>query len=141
SETGEVTIDVVTPTGLEEYFNHVAIGDDGEANADFDGMGWYYSRQALADVGVVQGATYELGETGLSWALGLADPGEPDNISATGQTIDVTRMLEGAGAFSFVGAGAGGDQGGAAVLTFDDGTTREVDLQLTDWCSGQPAGD
>src|SRR5699024_2232053 len=97
SETGEVTIDVVTPTGLEEYFNHVAIGDDGEANADFDGRGWYYSRQALADGGVVQGATYELGETGLSWALGLADPGEPDNISATGQTIDVTRMLEGAG--------------------------------------------
>ncbi len=137
--TREASIIVAEPGGLVPYFTNVGIGDDGADNADFDGMGWYYSRTALAGAGVLQGQTYPLGETGMSFALPLVPAGEPDNIVAQGQTIDVEDLLRGATQFSLIGSGTNGDQRGTAVLGLSDGTTLDTPVTLTDWCSGNPA--
>jgi predicted alpha-1,2-mannosidase len=138
--TVDVTVVVPMDSWLQSSFTDVAIGDRGAGNADFDGLGYYFLRDALASVGVVQGQALAVPGTHVSYVLGNAPAGRPDSFRATGQTTDVRAGLAGATAISIVGASTNGTQTGDALLTFTDGSTVSRSIALTDWCSSAENG-
>ncbi|MGO1317184.1 MAG: GH92 family glycosyl hydrolase, partial [Cellulomonadaceae bacterium] len=137
-QTATIAIGAHSP--LTAYFNNTGIGDRGTGNANLDLKGWYLLRDALADAGIVQGRTYEVpGNSALTYALPLVPPGEPDNIAANGEKLDLAGTLTGATTFSFVGTGASGNQSGQATVRLDDGSSFTTPLGFTDWCADAPA--
>ncbi len=131
----EATVVVGTESPLAPYFNNTGIGDEGADNADLDHKGWYLLRGALADAGIVQGRTYQVPGTDLSYQLAVVPAGAPDNVAADGQQLDLTGALEGATRFSFVGTGTSGTQIGDVTVRLDDGTSFGTTIAFTDWCS------
>ncbi|MET7452249.1 GH92 family glycosyl hydrolase [Streptomyces sp. NPDC005574] len=132
-----VALTVAAPGSLLAAYNSTGISDDSgdHDEADFDGGGWSYSRQALADAGLTPGRRTTAG--GLSFTWPDSPAGRPDNASATGQTIQLdapTRRL------SFVGSAVNGNQQTKATVTYSDGSTEVVDLSFTDWTVGGGGG-
>jgi hypothetical protein len=134
-------LELTAASTLVDAFNNVGIGDDGRGNADFDGGGFYYSRQNLAAKGVVAGRRLPVPGTDLTYELAAVPAGRPDNVIAGGQRIDLSGVPANATRLSFVGAAVVGDAaGGRATLTFTDGTTQQTPLEFGDWClGGDPA--
>ncbi|GAA3826949.1 GH92 family glycosyl hydrolase [Streptomyces chiangmaiensis] len=132
-----VALTVAAPRTLLAAYNNTGISDDrgDHDEADYDGGGWSYSRQALADAGLTAGAQGTAG--GLSFSWPSSPSARPDNASATGQTIELTRP---AARLSFVGSAVNGNQQSEATVTYTDGTTDVVDLPFTDWTVGGGAG-
>ncbi|MEU2060169.1 GH92 family glycosyl hydrolase [Streptomyces sp. NPDC013455] len=132
-----VTLTVAAPgTLLAAYDNTGVSDDDGDHDeADYDGGGWSYSRQALAAAGLTPGARATVG--GLSFTWPDSPAGRPDNASAAGQTI---RPAAPADALSFIGSAVNGDQRATAAVTYTDGSTGAVDLSFTDWTVGGGSG-
>ncbi|WP_218566509.1 GH92 family glycosyl hydrolase [Vallicoccus soli] len=121
---------------LRAAYDTTAIGDDGAANADFDGEGWHYSRQALAEAGIVQGEDLEVPGTGMAYRLPDVGPGAADSIAAAGQVLDVSSLPAGTTRIAFVGAAHNGDVRSSVVLTYTDGTTATAPLAFGDWTLG-----
>ncbi|MEJ5888503.1 GH92 family glycosyl hydrolase [Pseudokineococcus marinus] len=134
--TSELLVDVaLVPEGsLRAAFDSTCIGDEG-AGADCDAKGWSYSRAALADAGLVQGERHAVPGTDLSFVLPAVPAGAPDNATGDGQVVDLDLPAD-ATQLSFVGAGTQGAQDETALLTYADGSTQEVPLQLSDWTLG-----
>lgn len=87
-----------------------------------------YLAEELEQAGLVAGETIEFDGAELTWPANR--PGTPDSVAATGQEI----LLDEAGSeLVFVGFSTGETQGGAAVVTYDDGSTEEVAMELPDW--------
>jgi beta-glucosidase len=128
SASGTATV-TVPYSSLPAAYNNVAVSDDSNpAAANFDGGGFSYSAQALASVGITPGATVRGG--GFSFAWPSARPGQPDNVTASGQVVNVT----GTGSqLAFLGAGAFGTQTGPVTVTYTDGSTSTGTLTLPDW--------
>ncbi len=128
-----VALTVAAPgTLLAAYDNTGVSDDDGDHDeADFDGGGWSYSRQALAAAGLTPGKQATIGGLAFTWPASPA--GRPDNASATGQTI---RLPAPADRLSFIGSAVNGNQQTRATVTYTDGTTDTVDLSFTDWTVG-----
>ncbi|QDZ15642.1 glycoside hydrolase family 92 protein [Humibacter ginsenosidimutans] len=135
SATADVTVVVPQQNWLQPGFDNVGIGDEGKANADFDGMGYYFLRDQLASVGIVQGESLTVPGTDLSYILGPVPAGQPDNLLASGQTTDVSAALGSATEIALVGAGNNGDHGGQLLLKYADGSTQTVTATLSDWCT------
>lgn len=131
----QATIVVGEESALAPYFSNVGIGDEGADNADLDLKGWYLLRGALEDAGIVQGRTYQVPGTELSYQLAAVPAGTPDNIAANGEALDLTGSLTGATRFSFVGTGTSGTQVGEVTVRLDDGTSFASTIAFTDWCS------
>ena len=137
------TVEVVVPqdSWLRGAFNNAAIADRGVAGSgDFDGLGWAYLRDEMPGAGLGAGEEHTVPGTDLTYVLGGAEAG-PDNVvgSTDPATTDVSAALGKANEIAFVGAGASGNQTGDLTLGYADGTTQEVAVTLTDWCSGSPA--
>ncbi|MGW7789661.1 GH92 family glycosyl hydrolase [Streptomyces tricolor] len=132
-----VALTVAAPgTLLAAYDNTGVSDDDGDHDeADFDGGGWSYSRQALAAAGLTPGKQATIGGLAFTWPASPA--GRPDNASATGQTI---RLPAPADRLSFIGSAVNGNQQTRATVTYTDGTTDTVDLSFTDWTVGGGGG-
>jgi predicted alpha-1,2-mannosidase len=132
-----VSLTVAAPGSLLAAYNNTgASDDDGEHDeADYDGGGWSYSRQALAAAGLAPGAHGTVDGLAFTWPASPA--GRPDNASAAGQTV---RLADPARRLSFVGSAVNGDQQDTATVTYTDGTTGTVDLSFTDWTVGGGAG-
>ncbi len=132
-----VSLTVAAPgTLLAAYDNTGISDDDGEHDeADYDGGGWSYSRQALAAAGLAAGGHGTVHGLGFTWPDSPA--GRPDNASATGQTI---RLSKPASALSFIGSAVNGNQQAKATVTYTDGTTATADLSFTDWTVGGGGG-
>lgn len=126
------------PWLTEEHFNNVGIGDDGEDNADFDNMGNYLLRDLLEAQGFVQGGVNTVPGTDLVYVLPEAEPGEPDNVLANGQTIEVPALQQQVMSLSLIGSGNNGSPSGESTLTYADGTSDTVTVALSDWCTGDP---
>ncbi|GMA32591.1 GH92 family glycosyl hydrolase [Litorihabitans aurantiacus] len=126
---------------LTAAFDNTGIGDAGAGNADFDGLGYYLLRDALADLGFAQGAAGVVPGTELVFAVPAVEPGGPDNALARGQVLPVPDAYRQARSLSLVGATNNGTPhgGGDVTLTFTDGTTQVAPVQLSDWCTGSPA--
>ncbi|MFF9623031.1 GH92 family glycosyl hydrolase [Streptomyces griseosporeus] len=137
SYTQPVTLTVAAPGSLLAARNNTGVSDDaGEHDeADYDGGGWSYSRQALAAAGLAPGAEGTVG--GLSFTWPASPAGRPDNAAAAGQTI---RLTDPAARLSFVGSAVNGNQRAQARITYTDGTTGTADLAFSDWTLGGGGG-
>ena len=121
-----------TFTRLEDAFNDRGISDDGgRDDANFDGTGATYSRQALSAAGARPGATLSAAGATFTWP-----PAAPlDHLVAVGQTVRVAPATRGR-TLALLGAGSYGPAQGTAILTYADGTTSRVELGFSDWTLG-----
>ncbi|MFJ5262007.1 GH92 family glycosyl hydrolase [Streptomyces sp. NPDC088387] len=132
-----VALTVAAPGSLLAAYDNTGVSEDAgdHDEADFDGGGWSYSRQALAAAGLTPGAERTVGDLAFSWPASPA--GRPDNATASGQRID---LAEPASALSFVGSAVNGNQRAEATVTYTDGSTGTVELAFTDWTVGGGGG-
>jgi hypothetical protein len=132
----------MTPTAkLSNYFNNVGISSNTEASseacADFDGDGFSYSQQLLAQAGLTPGRTFKSGGLTYTWpkAASCAD----DNVMAAGQTF----LLKGTKrdtTLGLVGSTSNGPATGTLTVHYSDGTTSKAAVTLNDWAAGAGAG-
>lgn len=132
-----VALTVAAPGSLLAAYDNTGVSDDAgdHDEADFDGGGWSYSRQALADAGLTPGRQGTV--DGLTFTWPDSPSGRPDNASASGQTIE---LPDPAARLSFVGSAVNGNQESHATVTYTDGGTDSVDLAFTDWTVGGGGG-
>jgi predicted alpha-1,2-mannosidase len=139
----QVAVVVAKPGDLAPYYNVTAISSDGTpSNANYDGDGFSYSEQALAAAGLSPGGTVTSG--GLTYTWPSVAAGQPDAISAGGQTIPVSAPA-GATQVGFLGSAVNAGTTGASgtvTVTYTDGTTSTATLGMSDWTldagSGSP---
>lgn len=133
SYTQPVSLTVAAPGSLLAAYNGTGVSDDSgdHTEADFDGGGWSYSRQALAAAGLAGGGRGTVGGLGFSWPG--SPSGRPDNAVAAGQTLQLDEPV---GQLAFVGSAVFGNQQSKATVTYTDGTTDTIALSFTDWTLG-----
>lgn len=74
---------------------------------------------------------------GLPYLWPDTRPGDPDNIAAAGQVIRV----HGQGSrLGLLGTGIGAAQSGTVTVTYTDGTTARLTVDLPDWYSNKASG-
>jgi beta-galactosidase len=124
------TADVLsTYATLAAAFNNAGISDDSDISAaDFDGAGNSYSAQALAAAGLAPGATVT--HDGITFTWPDAQPGQPDNVVAQGQTI----LQSGSGTtLGILGAASPGSVSGSGTVYYTDGTTSRFSVTLDNY--------
>ncbi|MDX6363977.1 MAG: hypothetical protein QOC85_2987 [Streptomyces sp.] len=133
-----VALTVAAPGSLLAAYNSTGVSDDAgdHDEADYDGGGWSYSRQALATAGLTPGKQGTV-PGGLAFTWPDSPSGRPDNASAASQTIDLPTP---SAKLSFVGSAVNGNQQTKATVTYTDGSTGTVDLSFTDWTVGGGGG-
>ncbi|MDH6453531.1 MULTISPECIES: GH92 family glycosyl hydrolase [unclassified Streptomyces] len=132
-----VSLTVAAPGTLLAAYDSTGISDDSgdHDEADYDGGGWSYSRQALEAAGLTPG---EQGTTaGLTFTWPNSPAGRPDNATGSGQTIQLPSPAR---QLSFVGSAVNGNQQAEATVTYTDGGTGTVELAFTDWTVGGGGG-
>ena len=127
---------VAPPGAFWPYFNNAGISDDANGAANFDGVGYSYSAQALAAGGAHPGGT--LNVAGMTFTWPNVASGKLDNVEVSGQTITFNT----AGAKTKLGllgsatnAGTAGAQG-TVVVTYADASTQSIAVVFTDWTRG-----
>jgi beta-glucosidase len=126
-------------SSLGAAFDNVGISDNGNpAAGDLDGGGRSYSAQDLAGASLSPGAPVI--HDGLSFTWPDAPAGMPDNVSATGQAIPISRSGSRLG---FLGTGDFGTATGTGTVVYSDGSTQSYGLALADWWANKaaPGGD
>ena len=109
-------------------FTDIGVSDDSaSSSADFDGVGYSYSAQALSAAGVTPGGKVSAAGASFTWPSAAA--GKLDNYEANGQSVPAS----GSGAISFLGAAGHGPSTGTATVTYTDGSTQNVQLTFSDW--------
>ncbi|MGW7204471.1 GH92 family glycosyl hydrolase [Streptomyces sp. NPDC054837] len=132
-----VALTVAAPGTLLAAYNGTGVSDDSgdHTEADFDGAGRSYSRQALAAAGLTPGARGAVGALAFTWPD--SPSGRPDHASAAGQTLQLDEPVS---QLSIVGSAVFGDRQSEATVTYTDGTTDTTDLSFTDWTRGGGGG-
>jgi hypothetical protein len=114
-------------------YNNIATSDDAApASGNFDGSR-SYSAQALASIGVTQGAILTVNGAQFIWPNATA--GVQNNYMAAGQTLPVSPVPN-AQTLAFLGAASNGAHSGTATITYTDGTTQTFTLAFSDWTLG-----
>ncbi|GHF38116.1 SGNH/GDSL hydrolase family protein [Streptomyces morookaense] len=120
------------PLPLERLFDNTAVSDDGRPRAaDFDGTGASLSAQDLRAAGWTPGRTLTLDASPLHWPRAAA--GQPDNVRAAGQAVQLTGRGE---ALTFLVAGTGGRASGRGTVRYRDGSSGGYTLTAPDWKHG-----
>ncbi|WP_405060874.1 GH92 family glycosyl hydrolase [Kribbella sp. NBC_01505] len=129
------TVVVGLPNSFFVLREGTAASDDAgdHTEADYDGGGVSYSRQALAAAGLAPGGAGTV--QGLTFTWPDVPVGDPDNVPADGQLLNLN-LPAGTTKLSFIGSAVNGNQQTTAVLNFSDGTTQPVDLSFSDWTLG-----
>jgi hypothetical protein len=123
---------------IGDGYDNVGVSDSSNpAAGNFDGSGYSYSAQTLANVGVTPGDPVQSGTARFTWPAVAA--GQPNNVVAAGQAV----ALHGSGQHLFVlGAASNGDGHGTGTIHYTDGTTSTYTLTLTNWTNSTAvAGD
>jgi hypothetical protein len=132
-----VSVLVAEPGSLRAAFDNVGTSpDDDQALGNFDGGGWSYSRDALADAGVTPGGT--VAADGLTYTWPTSPVGEADNVNASGEVVTISAPA-GATKLGLLGAGGNGKASGTLTVTYDDGSTQTADVGFSDWALGGAA--
>jgi len=128
---GSVSVLGVNAT-LADAFNNAGISTDGAiTTADFDGVGYSYSEQALTAAALGPGAV--LTHNGITFTWPDVPAGQLDNVVAMGQTV----LLSGSGTtLGFIGAGTPGDASGSGTVYYTDGSTRSFQVTLDNYLDG-----
>jgi hypothetical protein len=103
---------------------------------NIDGGGYSLSAQALAAAtpALTPGAAFS--HDGLNFTWPDVPAGTPDNVVASGQTIEVS----GSGSkLGLVGLGISGAASGPVTVTYTDGTTQTAAVNFADWYSNKAA--
>ncbi len=115
--------------GAGNTFNNTGISDDNQSTSvGFDGGGYSYSSQALQTAGFNFGQTVNYNDVDFTWP----NVGELDNFTTQGQTVDVAQN-SGASTLAFLGSANNGPSTGTATIHYDDGSTQDFALGLSDW--------
>jgi hypothetical protein len=124
----------ITCGSVAEARNNVGTTSDSATSAgNMDGQTDSYSAEGLASAGLSPGASVTVGGVSLTWPNVSA--GQPDNIVAEGQTID----LSGSGShLVFLGSSDFGTGSGTGTVTYTDGTSQLFTLTLADWYNNAP---
>jgi beta-galactosidase len=134
-ERDEVAL--LVPTTLEKAFDNAGISDDSNVDqADLDGVGNSYSQQALTAAGLPPGA--QVVHDGVSFTWPDVASGQPDNVLADGQTLE----LSGAGSrLAFLGCTSRGPLTKTGTVHYQDGTSASFSLTLDDYFSPPPGAE
>ncbi|MFI5735550.1 GH92 family glycosyl hydrolase [Kribbella sp. NPDC051587] len=129
------TVVVGLPNSFFVLREGTAASDDAgdHTEADYDGGGVSYSRQALAAAGLTPGGTGAV--QGLTFTWPDVPVGDPDNVPADGQLLNLN-LPAGTTKLSFIGSAVNGNQQTTATLNFSDGSTQPIDLSFSDWTLG-----
>ncbi|WP_206715203.1 GH92 family glycosyl hydrolase [Cellulosimicrobium arenosum] len=130
--TTTVTVSLVREGSILGAYDNVCIGDLGTTVGSCDGQGVFFDRAQLEEEGVVQGERIDVPGTDLRFDLPAIPVGEPDNATGDGQTIELDVPAD-ATQLSVIGTGTEKNQQATGRLTFDDGTTQDIDLSFGDW--------
>ena len=134
SLSGTLGVLVAQPGSWLATVNNAGISSDAKPSAaNFDGVGFSYSSDALAAAGARAGSTVNVGGFSYTWPDYPA--GSPDNVIAQGQTVTVS----GGGRLAFLGAAANGNASGTVAITYTDGSTSTATLGFSDWTLGAGA--
>lgn len=126
---------VAQPGSIEAAFDDVGVSpDDDMSVADFDGDGFAYSADALAAAGVTPGST--ITEDGIAQTWPNSAVGDPDNVTAHGQTINVPSATSSDTKLALLGSATNGDTSGTLTITYTDGTTQTATFGFSDWTLG-----
>jgi beta-glucosidase len=120
---------------LQAAYDNVGItGNSNTSPGNFDGVGDSYSEQNLTASGLAPGATVYQDGMILTWPNVPA--GQPDNVVADGQVID----MPGSGTdLVLLGSGDYGTGTGTVTVTYTDGTTQQQTVNFADWYANAPA--
>jgi beta-glucosidase len=132
--SGSASVTVPYPSVASAYDDAGVSNDSDPAAANFDGGGYSYSAQALSAVGITPGATVSHGGFNFTWPS--AAPGQPNNVTTSGQVIGLTAS---GGQLAFLGAGTFGTQTGTVTVTYTDGSTSTGSITLPDWYANAAA--
>ena len=133
-----LTVLVAQPNSWLATVNNAGISPDANSGAaNFDGGGWSYSADALAAAGATPGSTVT--SDGLKFTWPAFPAGDPDNVIASGQTVNVT----GSGRLALLGSASNGNASGTLTVTYTDGSKSTATIGFSDWTLGgggaQPA--
>jgi predicted alpha-1,2-mannosidase len=113
--------------GLGPAADDYGVSTDGPNSANFDGFGWSYSAQALAQAAGSSGS-FSFGGVTFPWTV---QGGALDDIICQGQTI--TLAAQPGGRLGFLGAASAGPSAGTGTLHYTDGSTEPFTLTFSDW--------
>jgi beta-glucosidase-like glycosyl hydrolase len=117
-------------------FGNSGISDDAKTSTgSIDGEGASFSLQALDAAGWHAGRNTDHDGISFPWPA-TAGTGQPDNIVAGGQAVEITGS---GGRLGFVGTSTFGTTSGSGTIVYTDGTTQTYALALSDWWAGSPA--
>ncbi|MEU6145053.1 SGNH/GDSL hydrolase family protein [Streptomyces sp. NPDC047081] len=121
------------PLPLERLFDNSAVSDDAlPAAADFDGSGASLSARDLAAAGWTPGRELTVQGARLTWPD--RQPGEPDNVRASGQTVRVGGRGD---ALAFLVSGtSGSDVTGTGSVSYRNGSRSSYRITAPDWRTG-----
>jgi hypothetical protein len=130
----------ITPTSNPaDYYDNAGISaDSNEACANYDGVGFSYSADALAKAGVTPGGT--VSADGLTFTWPSVPACAMDNILASGQTMLVAGK-SGAKTLGLLGSSTNGSSQGMVVVNYTDGTSSMEPVMFDDWASSPGTGD
>ena len=125
----------ITPTANpSDYYDSTGTSPDtDQACANFDGVGFSYSANALAADGFTPGATVTADGLTFKWTSG--QPCSPDNILAAGQTM----LLSGPAGSNTLGLLENSTDGGTTgtiTINYTDGTSSTATITSSDWANG-----
>ncbi|MFE2428908.1 glycoside hydrolase family 3 C-terminal domain-containing protein [Streptomyces sp. NPDC059373] len=117
-------------------FNNSGVSDDSTpGTGNLDGGGASFSAQALAAEGYTAGRSTDHDGVSFPWPE-TAGTGNPDNVIAGGQAVELT----GTGTkLGFLGTSDFGSSSGSGIIVYTDGTTQTYALAFADWWSGGPS--
>jgi alpha-L-arabinofuranosidase len=131
----EGTASLLVPATMQQSFGNAGISDDSDVDsANFDGVGNSYSGQALAAAGLAPGGSVTDGGVSFTWPDVPA--GQPDNVLAQGQTVQVS----GSGTtLGFLGASSSEPTAtGSGTVYYTDGSTSSYNLTLYGFFNAPP---
>ncbi|WP_284743127.1 GH92 family glycosyl hydrolase [Amycolatopsis sp. RTGN1] len=138
SSQAVLTVLVAQPNSWLATVDNAGISPDSNSGAaNFDGGGWSYSADALAAAGATPGGTVTSDGIKFTWPSFPA--GDPDNVVAAGQTVNVS----GSGRLALLGSASNGNASGTLTVTYTDGSKSTATIGFSDWTLGgggaQPA--
>jgi predicted alpha-1,2-mannosidase len=124
-------LDITPTSNPADYYDNAGISpDSNQACANYDGDGYSYSADALANTGLNPGATVNADNHTFTW------PNVPacslDNILAAGQTM-LVKGASGASTLGLLGSSTNGSSQGTITINYTDGTSSTQTLSFTDW--------
>jgi hypothetical protein len=128
----------ITPTANpSDYYDDTGTSPDAnQACANYDGVGYSYSANALASAGFTPGATVKADGLTFTWTSGK--PCSPDNILAAGQTMLVNGTA-GANTLGLLESSTDGGTQGTITINYTDGSSSTAMVTSSDWAGGPGA--